>query len=144
MESMRRKLIAPLCAALIVLAAANARAQGAATAAPDGNDGAWIGLFTEKGPEDMAETLALRQSLGRGFASLMWFTDFAHPFPAAAAGNAWAAGSVPNVTWEPWFWSDNEKIHLADINAGTWDGYISEWGAAAAKFGKPLLGALGP
>jgi len=139
MESMRRKLIVSLFTALIVFAAGKARAEGATTAAPGGDDGAWIGLFTEKGPEDMAETLSLRQGLGRSFASLMWFTDFGHPFPAKAAENAWAAGSVPNVTWEPWLWSDNEKIHLADINAGTWDLYISEWGAAAAKFGKPLF-----
>jgi hypothetical protein len=132
MKPMRLKLITSLCAALIVFAAGSAFAESA-------DDGAWLGLFTEKGPEDMTEIQSFRQSLGRGFASLMWFTDFEHPFPAAAAQNAWDAGSIPNVTWEPWFWSDNEKIHLADINAGTWDSYISKWGAAAAKFGKPIF-----
>jgi hypothetical protein len=144
MERTYRILISVLCAAGTVLAAGCASAAKAepaqqVQAEEEGGDGAWIGLFSMKGPEDMAETLSLEHRLGRRFATLMWFTDFDHPFPAQAAENAWAAGSVPNITWEPWFWNENEKIHLADINAGAWDGYISEWGAAAAKFGKPLL-----
>jgi hypothetical protein len=138
MRSMRRYAIAMLCA-LCVLAAGLAFAEGGAAAPAAAGDGAWIGLFTEKGPEDMAETLSLEERLGRRFASLMWFIDFSHPFPAQAAENAWAAGSIPNVTWEPWFWTENNRIRLVDINAGSWDGYVSAWGAAAAAFGKPIL-----
>lgn len=134
MASKHRIIIGALCAFTAILAMAP-KAQ----AAEESKDGAWLGIFTEKGPAEMAETLSLEQRLGRRFASIMWFVDFAHPFPAEAAENAWAAGSIPNVTWEPWFWSENDKIHLADINAGTWDAYISEWGAAAAKFGRPLF-----
>ncbi len=126
-----------MCAAIVAFGAVAATTQG--TAAPEAGDGAWLGLFTEKGPEDMAETKSLEARLGKKFASIMWFMDFAHPFPAQAAQNAWDSGSIPNITWEPWSWDDNEKIHLADINSGAWDGYISEWGAAAAKFGKPLF-----
>jgi hypothetical protein len=114
-----------------------ARAEGSASDAD--RDGVWIGLFTQHGPEDMGETLSLERSLGKEFASLMWFTDFGHPFPLVAAENAAAAGAIPNVTWEPWLWNDNERIHLADINSGTWDRYISSWGAAAAAFGKPIF-----
>ena len=144
MKSIRRVVVSVLCFIGTVLAINLAPAQGTAsrtkTQAPAQNgDGVWLGLFTEKGPEDMSETLSLEQRLDRRFAALMWFTDFSHPFPAKAAENAWAAGSVPNVTWEPWFWGENEKIHLADINAGDWDSYISEWGVAAAEFAKPLF-----
>lgn len=113
--------------------------KASAGRAEENGDGVWTGLFTEKGPEDMAETLSLEGRLGRQFASLMWYTDFSLPFPAEAAKNAWANGAVPNITWEPWFWSDNQKIHLTDINAGAWDNYISAWGAAAAAFGKPVF-----
>ncbi len=133
----RRMGFAAACVLMLAVWPAAAAAQD--TAPADDTDGAWIGLFTEKGPEDMTQTLALQKSLGRSFASLMWFTDFGHPFPAKAAENAAAAGSIPNITWEPWFWDDNERIHLADINAGTWDSYITAWGAAAAAFGKPLF-----
>jgi hypothetical protein len=139
MRSMRARAIAVLFALGAVLAAGSSFAEGTAPATAEEGDGAWIGLFTEKGPEDMAETLSLEARLGRRFASLMWFTDFSHPFPAQAAENAWAAGSIPNVTWEPWFWTENNRIRLVDINAGSWDGYISAWGAAAAAFGKPIL-----
>jgi len=144
MKSIRRHIRAVFCIAGMAIAASLASAEGNASSpkAPgtaENGDGAWLGLFTEKGPEDMTETLALEQQLGRPFAALMWFTDFSHPFPAKAAEEAWASGSIPNVTWEPWSWSENEKIHLADINSGAWDSYISEWGAAAARFGKPLF-----
>jgi hypothetical protein len=87
----------------------------------------------------MGPILELEAKLGRRFASIMWFMDWSQPFPAAAAENAAMAGAVPNITWEPWIWGDEGRISLADINAGDWDAYISEWGAAAARFGKPLL-----
>jgi Carbohydrate family 9 binding domain-like/Glycosyl hydrolase family 26 len=125
------------CALLFTGKPEVARAEGSASNVD--RDGAWIGLFTEKGPEDMTEALSLQQRLGKSFASLMWFTDFDHPFPLKAAENATAAGAIPSVTWEPWFWSDKDRIHLDDINSGTWDSYISSWGAAAAAFGKPLF-----
>jgi hypothetical protein len=128
-----------LAAACVALALASGVAAAQSSAKAGEGNRAWIGLFTEKGPEDMAETRSLEKQIGKRFASLMWFTDFEHPFPAKAAKNAAAAGAVPNITWEPWFWSDNGKISLADINAGTWDAYITEWGKAAAKFGKPLF-----
>jgi len=112
-----------------------------ATAQSPSNEGKriWLGLFTEKGPEDMTETRALAKSLGTSFASLMWVTDFEHPFPAKAAQNASEYGAIPNITWEPWYWSDNGKISLATINSGAYDAYITEWGKAVAKFGKPLF-----
>ncbi len=148
MGSKHRIIFAALIAAATVLAMGCASAasvppgffgEPAGKAAAASNDGTWIGLFTEKGPADMAETLSLKERLGRPFASIMWFIDFNNPFPAEAAENAWAAGSIPNITWEPWIWGQDGKIHLSDINAGTWDAYISEWGAAAAAFGRPLF-----
>jgi hypothetical protein len=135
MDIAHRTLYARRIAASFALIAFTILAPRAAVS----EDGAWIGIFTENGPEDMSEAASLEQRLNRRFASMMWFTDFGHPFPLKAAQNAWAAGAVPNVTWEPWLWSDNEKIHLADINSGAWDAYISAWGAAAAAFGKPLF-----
>jgi hypothetical protein len=137
MKLVRRMGFAASCALMFAVWSGNAAAEDAAPV--DDTDGAWMGLFTEKGPEDMAETLSLQKSIGRSFASLMWFTDFGHPFPAKAAENASAAGAIPNVTWEPWLWTDNERIHLSDINSGAWDSYVAAWGAAAAGFGKPLF-----
>jgi hypothetical protein len=113
---------------------------GASAARPEEDgDGVWLGIFTEKGPAEMAETAALEAKLDRRFASIMWFADFSLPFPAEAAKAAWDSGALPNVTWEPWLWTDNQRIHLADINGGTWDSYIAAWGAGAAAFGKPVL-----
>ncbi len=147
MKATGRIFVSVLCTVLTIIAVSLLATSCAATPAvlsespvqDDGGDGVWIGLFTENGPLDLTETLSLEQRLGRRFASIMWFTDFSHPFPLEAAENAWAAGSIPNVTWEPWLWDDTEKIHLSDINEGTWDSYIAEWGAAAAAFGKTVF-----
>jgi hypothetical protein len=133
------RILATACVCVLLLAGTPQKARADEAAGIGDRDGAWIGLFTEKGPEDMAEALSLQQRLGKRFASLMWFTDFEHPFPLKAAENAWAAGAVPNITWEPWFWSDNGRIRLSDINAGSWDSYISAWGVSAAAFGKPIF-----
>jgi hypothetical protein len=69
----------------------------------------------------------------------MWFVDFSTGFPAEDAEKAWASDTVPNITWEPWLWEDKERIHLDDIVSGRWDGYITDWGRAAAAWGKPVF-----
>ncbi len=79
----------------LALVAAMSLAASAAAA----EEGAWIGIFTENGPEDMSEAASLERRLDKRFASMMWFTDFGHPFPLQAARNAAAAGAVPNITW---------------------------------------------
>ncbi len=106
---------------------------------PEEGDGVWTGVFIEGGAADPSLVKTLEGRIGRRFAVVMWFTDFSTSFPAAEADRVWASGAVPNITWEPWFWNDQNKIHLADINAGRYDEYVSQWGRAAAAFGKPVM-----
>lgn len=107
--------------------------------APEDGDGVWAGVFIEGGAADTGLVQSLERQLGRQFAVVMWFTDFSTPFPTAEAEHVWASGAVPNITWEPWFWKEQDKIHLADINAGKYDQYITSWGKSAAAFGKPVM-----
>jgi len=102
-------------------------------------DGVWAGIFVEKSPGDNPKVSTLEANLKRRFAVEMWFADYSTEFPTQAAESAWASGRVPNITWEPWLWSDQNKIHLADINAGTYDAYITKWGQDAAAWGRPVF-----
>ncbi len=103
-------------------------------------NGAWLGIFNESAPQDMASVSQLETQLGgKKFAVVMWFNDFSKGFPTTEAENVWKSGALPDITWEPWLWNDKTKIHLADITNGTYDQYILAWGKQAAQFGKPVM-----
>ncbi len=106
----------------------------------EGDKGAWLGIFNEAAPNDMSSVSKLEDELGgKKFAVVMWFNDFSKGFPTAEAENVWKSGALPDITWEPWLWNDKNKIHLADINDGSYDQYIFNWGKEAAEFGKPVM-----
>jgi hypothetical protein len=112
---------------------------GTADRAAEDGDGVWTGIFIEGGAADPSLVKTLETQVGRRFAVVMWFADFSTPFPAEDAAKVWATGAVPNITWEPWFWKEQDKIHLKDINDGKYDAYITQWGKDAAAFGKPVM-----
>lgn len=111
---------------------------GAPRPANDG-DGVWMGIFDEASPNNLSGVASLEAQIGKRFASVMWFQDWSTGFATDRAHNATNAGYLPNVTWEPWFFGDQEKIRLNDIVAGSWDPYITQWGRDAAAFGKPIM-----
>jgi len=102
-------------------------------------DGLWTGIFDEASPNDLSGVHRLEGKIGQKFASIMWFQDWSTGFATDKAENAWKGGYLPNVTWEPWFFGDQDKIRLNDIVGGKWDAYISQWGKDAAAFGKPVM-----
>lgn len=102
-------------------------------------DGVWTGIFDEVSPLDLSGVQRLESAIGQKFASIMWFQDWSTGFATDKAAAAWKAGYLPNVTWEPWFFGDQNKIRLDDILAGKWDAYIVQWGREVAAFGKPVM-----
>lgn len=51
-------------------------------------------------------------------------------------------GATPIVTWEPWqagAGSTQPAYRNTEITAGRYDSYISSWGSALAKWGKPVI-----
>lgn len=102
-------------------------------------DGLWTGIFDEISPLDRSGVKRLEAAIGRPFASLMWFQDWSTGFATDKATAAWNAGYLPNVTWEPWFFGNQDKIRLNDILEGRWDEYITKWGREVATFGKPVM-----
>lgn len=102
-------------------------------------DGLWTGIFDEVSPNDLTGVARLEKAIGQKFASIMWFQDWSTGFSTEKAAAAWNAGYLPNVTWEPWFFGDQNKILLSDILSGQWDAYIVKWGRDAAAFRKPVI-----
>lgn len=125
-------------AGALVLGALLASCEGVPRPQNDG-DGVWTGIFDEASPNDLSGVAKLEAQIGQRFASIMWFQDWSTGFDAQRAHNAANAGYLPNVTWEPWFFGDQDRIRLKDIVAGRWDQYITQWGRDAAAFGKPVM-----
>ena len=115
--------------------------------------GAWIGpqLTGEAAPWDMGAVRKFEQMTGKPVSMVQFSTPFADcstrpcsyfdfpadPFKAIRAHGAipffsWSSQSIPGSPNQPDF-------QLADILAGTYDGYIREWATRAAAWGHPFF-----
>src|SRR3989339_628502 len=103
------------------------------------NQGVFLGVFREGAPKNMNYITQFAQQVGRKPAMVMWYQDWAQPFPKAEIMNVINYGAAPHIVWEPWLWSDKEKIHLKDIISGQWDGYIRSWAKGVKEVGSPVF-----
>ncbi|HEX7095892.1 MAG TPA: excalibur calcium-binding domain-containing protein, partial [Acidimicrobiales bacterium] len=98
-----------------------------------------FGVHTREAPFAMHEVEAFTQAVGKAPNNVMFFTNFSRGFPEQAVNNAWGAGMLPIVTFEPIVEdSDEGQPLLRDITNGEWDDYFREWAAAAKANGKPI------
>ena len=102
----------------------------------DPSSGVFFGIFREAALTDVVSEATA--DLRRKPAAAMWFTRFGSAFPESQIRFLAMQGMAAQVTWEPWGPHD-QAISLADINAGRWDAYIDEWGAAAARLDLPFM-----
>jgi len=110
-------------------------ALGSAAAEAD----VYLGVFREGAPHNMNYIKQFEQQVGKKPAQIMWYQDWAQTFPKEDAQAVVDAGAVPHIVWEPWYWSDHNKIKLQDIAGGKWDGYIDSWAKAVRDFGHPIF-----
>lgn len=97
------------------------------------------GVHTREAPFAMHEVEAFTQAVGKAPNNVMFFTNFSRGFPAGAVDNAWNAGMLPIVTFEPIVEnSPNGQPLLRDITNGEWDAFFVEWATAAKANGKPI------
>jgi hypothetical protein len=102
-------------------------------------EGILLGIFHEGSQKDLAPVNRIEESIGKKFASVMWYQDWTSPFPMAEARRVSRAGYMPHITWEPWSWENKDLVKLQDILDGKWDKYIEDWAKGAARFGRPIL-----
>jgi beta-mannanase len=101
--------------------------------------GVFVGVFREGAPHNMNYIKQFEQQTGKKPAQIMWYQDWAQAFPKEDAQAVIDYGAIPHIVWEPWYWSDHNKIKLNDISSGKWDGYISSWAKAVRDFGQPIF-----
>jgi mannan endo-1,4-beta-mannosidase len=84
------------------------------------------------------------QTLGKQLNVLTIYDAFAwgQPLPTAVLDLISAAGSVPQITWEPWNPDDGKSqplFALAQIAGGRYDAYVTSWARQAASYDRRLL-----
>jgi Glycosyl hydrolase family 26/Excalibur calcium-binding domain len=102
------------------------------------------GVHTPEAPYAMHEVTAFTEAAHKAPSSVLFFTNFSRPFPVDAVNNAWDAGMLPMVTFEPIVEdpSDGQPL-LRDITNGEWDEYFTTWATAAKANGKPIAFRFG-
>ncbi|MBN3032840.1 MAG: hypothetical protein JW873_01970 [Candidatus Saganbacteria bacterium] len=99
----------------------------------------FVGVFREGAPHNINSIKRFEQQAGCRPAQIMWYQDWAQAFPKEDALNVINYGAVPHIVWEPWYWSDHNKIKLKDVAGGKWDNYITAWARAVREFGHPIF-----
>ena len=100
------------------------------------NSGCYFGIFREGSPRSLKLVKELEAKTGMPFSQIMWYQDWSTPFPADLCEKVAKKGAVPHIVWEPWLWTDKEKIKLDNINSGEWDNFIRTYAKDVKKWGK--------
>ncbi|GAC1596238.1 MAG: hypothetical protein NVS3B6_02490 [Pseudarthrobacter sp.] len=101
-----------------------------------------FGVATPGGAMAGTELDAVATLVGESPGIVLSYKDFSQAPPVAELDSVVNRGATPLVTWEPWIAGSgvNQPAYtLARIVAGDFDPYISQWGAALAAWGKPLM-----
>lgn len=134
---MKSVLLAILSAALIATAGP-VSASGEKIQAVN-KQGVYFGLFREGAPMNMGLVKDLEKKVGTTFPTVMWYQDYSSLFNPDLANRVIANGAIPHIVWEPWLWSNKDKIKLDNINSGEWDAHIREWAQDIKAWGKPVF-----
>ena len=132
-----------LCLLSFTLVGTLAYAMSQAAEANPGIRQVFIGVFRQGAPDNMNYITKYEEQVGAKPATIMWYQDWACPFPSADAKKVTDYGAVPHIVWEAMYWTYPGKITIDDIIAGKWDGYIRQWAKGAKEFGQPLFLRIG-
>jgi len=99
----------------------------------------YFGIFREGAPGNMGLITSLEKKIGKKFTVIMWYQDWSTLFNPSLCDKVVKRGAVPHIVWEPWLWSDKQRIKLDDIIAGEWDSHIREYAQDVRNWGKPVF-----
>jgi beta-mannanase len=80
---------------------------------------------------------------GKKMAIVMWFIDWNSDFPLPLCSVLYKNGYIPDITWEPWLYSDKNAINLDKIINGKFDEYIKNFARGAKTYGNILFLRVG-
>lgn len=106
---------------------------------PQSIAGVYFGIFREGAPANISLVKNLEKTVGKKFSIVMWYQDYSSLFNPDLANRVIANGAIPHIVWEPWLWSDKQRIKLDNIIAGEWDNHIREWAQDIKAWGKPIF-----
>jgi len=119
-----------------------------------------LGAFDNQNKESFESTINLEDTLKTTFPLIhiytAWGSKDEQQFPSLQVKAILELGSLPVITWEPWFADFSaEKFPnlrapekrdvggMRDVAAGKYDAYIKEWAAKTAKIDAPIFIRLG-
>jgi len=133
-------------ALVVAVAALTLRPAAADHGHRDSGDGSGrvFGLYSPGRDSGFTTAHTTAGALGRHLDVFSAFEawSFGNSFPTDTLRGIAAAGSVPEITWEPWDPNAGPKqpvYSMERIASGAFDPYINSWADAAAAFGKPML-----
>lgn len=130
-----KKTIALLTVTLLFFAAVSFYRQSVFS--PGNKNYCLTGAFIADRPAK-EDILSFERDYGKKAFYVMIFLDW-ESYPEDKVMEAiYQAGSVPVITWEPWYFSDGSGVSFADIIAGEFDGYIDRFALDLKESGKKV------
>jgi mannan endo-1,4-beta-mannosidase len=145
----RRRRIVTACAAVVAAAAIVAGVslynKSADHPAPTGplpvhlptTPESYLGIYTNGAPASYRGVTAFTSATGARPDVVMYYSGWFVPFPAGFATTAADQGAVPLVQMNP------DRISVAAIAAGRYDGYLSEYAEAVRAYRHPVILSFG-
>jgi mannan endo-1,4-beta-mannosidase len=97
----------------------------------------YLGVFTKGAPDSYAGVTAFGKAVGTKPDVVMYYSGWFVPFPTSFANTAAENGAVPLVQMDP------DKIGVAAIASGVYDGYLSAYAEAVRAYRHPVILSFG-
>jgi mannan endo-1,4-beta-mannosidase len=97
----------------------------------------YLGIFSDEFPASYSPLTTFARETGAQPDLAMYYSGWFVPFPARFATTAASNGVVPLVQMDP------DGISIAEIAAGKYDGYLSEYAEAVRAYQHPVILSFG-
>jgi mannan endo-1,4-beta-mannosidase len=99
--------------------------------------GSYLGVFADGVPNSYEGVTAFTKTTGAKPDVVMYYSGWYVPFPTSFANTVANNGAVPLVQMDP------DKVSVAGIASGRYDGYLSEYAEAVRAYRHPVILSFG-